>query len=162
MIRELQQKTILDLLNKENNNLFDYRNYKLLNSLYYQNFDEYQYGIFNDLELKNRIKYFYLINFQIIISDDSYNLLIAKTKQDPYYLDSINNTDPEYVEFNKKYPFYYLYSYSTQCRSKEIWELLEVPLKKTKKGIFYLDLNKYSKIRIKLPNKKRNMIFHVI
>ena len=162
MYRELQQKTIIDLLNKENNNLFDYRNYRLLNGLYYQNHNSYEYDIFNDLELKNRIKYFYLINFKIILTDDAYHLLIKKTKQEPRYLDSINNKDPEYVEFNKKYPFHYLYFYSSQGRRKEIWELLAVPLKKTKKGIFYLDLNKYLKIKIKLPNKKRNMIFYII
>ena len=118
MYRELQQKTIIDLLNKENNNLFDYRNYKLLNGLYHQNYNSYEYEIFNDLELKNRIKYFYLINFKIILTDDAYHLLISKAKQDPRYLDFIK--DPEYAEFNKKYPLHYLYFYATQGRRKEI------------------------------------------
>ena len=166
MYYELRQRIIIDLLNKEikkeNNNLFDYDEYRLLNELYHQDYDRYQYDISNNIQLKNRIKYYYLINFKIIITDHSYNLLISKTKQDPTYLERIHEQEPEYVEFNKKYPFYYLYLYSTHCRSKEIWTLLEVPFKKTKKGAFYLDLKKYPKIRIKLPNKKRNMVFEVI
>ena len=162
MYRELQQKTIIDLLNKENNNLFDYDSYRLLNELYFQDYDRYQYDISNNSQLKNRIKYYYLVNFKIIITDPAYNLLIAKTKQDPDYLDSINDKDFECVAFNKKYPFYYLYLYATQCRSKEIWTLLDVVFKKTKKGAIYLDLKKYPKIKIKLPNKKRNMVFEII
>ena len=166
MYRELRQKTIIDLLNKEikkeNNHLFDYQEYRLLNELYFQDYDRYQYDIANNFQLKNRIKYYYLVNFKIIITDHSYDLLIAKVKKDPYYLDSINDKDPEYVAFNKKYPFYYLLIYATQCRSKEIWTLLEVGLKETKKGAVYLDLKKYPKIRIKLPNKKKNMVFEVI